>query len=101
MWQFYFSPPTTDEISFSIATTRRVFRYTVTRERTEKVEWGQGEIDTDVWHRRSDDGKTDSYMWLAPSLHNVPVKLRVVATNRGTLEALLDSMRIDEPTATP
>ena len=47
----------------------------------------------------SDDGTTDSYVWLAPSLHYVPVKLRLVATNRGTVEAVLDSIRIDEPLA--
>jgi hypothetical protein len=99
MWQYYFAPPSGDQLSFSIATTRRVFRYTVTRERSERIDWAQGEIDTEVWHRRSDDGKTDSYVWLAPSLHYVPVKLRLVATDRGTLEALLDSIRIDEPLA--
>ena len=97
MWQFYFSPPSEDELSFSVATTRRVLRYTITREGSEKIPWAQGEIDTERWHRRSDDGKTDSYAWLAPSLHYVPVKLRIVATNRGTIEALLDSIRIDEP----
>ena len=99
MWQAYFSPPTADEQSFNIATTRRVTRYTVTREGTERITWAQGEIDTERWHRRSDDGKTDGYAWLAPSLHYVPVKMRIVATNRGTLEALLDSIRIDEPVA--
>jgi len=99
MWQFYFSPPTADEQTFSIATTRRVNRYTVSREGTEKITWTQGEIDTERWHRRSDDGKTDGYVWLAPSLHYIPVKMRLVATNRGTLEALLDSIRIDEAVA--
>jgi hypothetical protein len=99
MWQSYFSPPTGDEQSFNLATTRRVRKYTVTREGSERIEWKQGEILTERWHRRSDDGKTDGYVWVAPSLHYVPVKLRVVATNRGTLEALLDSIRIDEPVA--
>ncbi len=32
MWQYYFTPPPTDEVSFSLATTRRLRRYTVTRE---------------------------------------------------------------------
>ena len=99
MWQAYFTPPTSDQQSFNIATTRRVMHYTVTREGTEKIEWAQGEIDTERWHRKSDDGKTDGYVWLAPTLHYVPVKLRVVATNRGTVEALLDSIRVDEPLA--
>ena len=99
MWQAYFTPPSSDQQSFNIATTRRVMHYTVTREGTERIEWAQGVIETERWHRRSDDGKTDGYVWLAPTLHYVPVKLRVVATNRGTVEALLDSIRIDEPLA--
>jgi hypothetical protein len=99
MWQFYFSPPTGNEQTFTVATTRRVNRYTITREGDEKITWANGEIDTELWHRRSDDGKTDSYVWLAPSLHYVPVKMRLVATNRGTVEALLDSIRVDEAAA--
>ena len=100
MWQSYFSPPDSDVQTFNVATTRRVMRYTVTREGTERLAWAQGEIDTEIWHRRSDDGRTDGYVWLAPSLHYVPIKLRLVATNRGTVEALLDSIRVDEPVAT-
>ena len=99
MWQAYFTPPTSDQQSFNIATTRRVMHYTVTREGTERIAWGQGEIETERWHRKSDDGRTDGYAWLAPSMHYVPVKMRVVATHRGTLEALLDSIRVDEALA--
>ncbi len=99
MWQFYFSPPVADAQTFSVATTRRVASYTITREATEKITWVNGEIDTERWHRKSLDGKTDGYVWLAPSLHYIPVKMRLVATNRGTIEALLDSIRIDEPVA--
>jgi hypothetical protein len=99
LWQFYFAPPTGNQLTFTIATTRRVNRYTIERQGGEKIEWGSGEIDTELWHRKSDDGRTDSYVWLAPSLHYVPVKMRIVATNRGTIEALLDSIRVDEPTA--
>ena len=98
MWQYYFSPPTGREVSFSVATTRRVARYTITREDDEKIEWGQGEIDTVRWHRRSEDGKSDGYVWLAPSLHFIPVKMRY-AGPRGTFEALLDSIRVDEKIA--
>ena len=82
----------------SVATTRRLGRYSITREGTELIQWPHGEIETERWHRRSDDGKTDGYVWLAPSLHYIPVKMRVAATNRGTLEALLDSIRVDEAT---
>jgi len=96
MWQFYFTPPTTDEVSFSLATPRRMTRYTVTREATEKIEWTQGTVDAERWHRRSEDGKTDAYVWLAPALRYIPVKMRVVNTDRGTVEVLLSSIRIDE-----
>jgi len=99
MWQFYFSPPVGDQLTFTVATTRRVNRYTIERQGQEKIAWPNGEIDTEVWHRKSDDGKTDGYVWLAPSLHYVPVKMRLVATNRGTIEALLDSIRVDEAAA--
>jgi len=96
MWQFYFTPPTEDVVSFSLATPRRMTRYTVTREETEKIEWAQGTVDAERWHRRSDDGKTDAYVWLAPVLRYIPVKMRVVNTDRGTVEVLLSSIRVDE-----
>jgi len=103
MWQAYFAPPVEDTQNLSIATTRRVGRYTVTREGEETISWQQGEIVTERWHRRSDDGKSDAYIWLAPSLRYVPVKMRVSATYRGnfgaTLEAKLDSIRVDETPA--
>ena len=99
MWQAYFSPPVDDRQSINIATTRRVGRYTVIREGEEKITWREGEIATERWHRRSDDGRTDAYVWLAPSLRYVPVKMRVTATLRGTLEAVLDSIRVDETLA--
>jgi hypothetical protein len=99
MWQFYFSPPSTDELSFAVATTRRVYRYTVVREAVETMPWRGGELATERWHRVSDDGRSDAYAWLAPSLRYVPVKIRVSGP-RGTIEALLDAIRVDEPLAT-
>jgi len=95
MWQAYFTPPADDTQTLSVATTRRLGRYTLTREGEEKIAWPQGEVATERWHRRSEDGKTDATIWLAPALHYVPVKMRVTATNRGTLEATLDSIRVD------
>ena len=73
-------------MTFTVATTRRVFRYTITREGTETIEWAHGTIETERWHRSSDDGKTDAYVWLAPSLRYIPVKMRVSNTARGTVE---------------
>ncbi len=99
MWQYYFTPPTADTVTFTVATPRRVQRYTITREETEKIEWTQGTLDAERWHRRSDDGKTDAYVWLAPSLHYIAVKMRVSNTARGTIEVVLDGIRVDENAA--
>jgi Protein of unknown function (DUF3108) len=99
MWQYYFTPPTATNVTFTVATPRRVQRYTITREETEKIEWSQGTIDAERWHRRSDDGKTDAYVWLAPSLHYIAVKMRVSNTSRGTIEVVLDGIRVDENAA--
>ena len=95
MWQPYFSPPTRDQESFSIATTRRVARYTVTREGRERVAWAEGEVEAEKWHRVSDDGRTDAYVWLAPSLRYVPVKAQISQTLRGTVLIVLDGIRVD------
>jgi hypothetical protein len=57
LWQFYFAPPAGDALTFTIATTRRVNRYTIERQGSERITWG-GELDTELWHRRSDDGPT-------------------------------------------
>ncbi len=105
MWQAYFSPPEDDVQNISVATTRRVGRYTLTREAEETITWSQGEIATERWRRTSDDGRYDTSIWLAPSLRYVPVKMHLTATYRGilgaTLTATLDSIRVDEPPAGP
>jgi len=98
MWQYYFSPPTEDEVTFSLATTRKVDRYTVTREGHEMIRWGHGEIDTVRWHHKSDDGRIEGYAWLAPSMHFIPIKMRYIGP-RATVEGLLDSIHVDEPIA--
>ncbi len=99
LWQSYFSPPSRDAQTFSLATTRRVARYTATLEGEETIAWRQGSVQTQRWHRASDDGKTEAWFWLAPSLHYIPVKMRITRTSRGTLEALLDSIRTDASAA--
>ena len=99
MWQFYFAPPTTDEQTFYVATTRRVQRYTAVREAVETIPWRGGELVVERWHRKSEDGGTEGYAWLAPSLRYVPVKMRV-SFPRATFEATLDAIRVDEPLAT-
>lgn len=101
MWQFYFAPPEGASQTFALATTRRVNRVTVERQRTEVLEWNGEKLDTEVWHRTSEDGKTEAYVWLAPGLRWIPVKVRAEHATRGTVEAVLDAIRVDEPTAPP
>ena len=103
MWQAYFTPPVDDVQDISIATTRRVGRHTLVREGEETIEWAQGAIVTERWRRKSEDGNTDTTLWLAPSLRYVPVKMRLKTNYKSlfgtTLEATLDSIRVDETLA--
>lgn len=103
MWQAYFTPPVDDVQDVSVATTRRVGRHTLTREADETIAGPQGEIATERWRRRSEDGNTETTVWLAPSLRYVPVKMRVTTNYKSifgaTLEATLDSIRVDETLA--
>ena len=100
LWQPYFSPPSRDDQTFSLATTRRVARYTLSLEGEETISWPRGEVMTQRWHRASEDGKTEAWFWLAPSLHYIPIKMRITRTSRGTLEVLLDSIRSDADAST-
>jgi hypothetical protein len=95
LWQPYFAPPSRDDQTFSLATTRRVARYTLSLAGEETIAWRNGDIVTQRWHEVSDDGKTEGWFWLAPSMHYIPVKMRVTRTSRGTLEVLLDAIRTD------
>jgi hypothetical protein len=96
LWQPYFAPLGTGEQTFGLVTTRKVARYTLTMQGEETIAWRRGDIVTQRWYRRSDDGNTEAWFWLAPSMHYVPIKMRVARTSRGTLEVLLDSIRADE-----
>lgn len=95
MWQFYFQPPQSDVQTFALATTKRIYKITGTRKRTETIHWAQGPVEAELWHRTSEDGRTEGYVWLAPSLRYLPVKVRA-ETPRGTVEVLLDSIRVDD-----
>ena len=75
---------------------RRVFRIKVTREGSDVVEWPYGRVEAERWHRTSDDGRTESVVWLAPSLRYLPIKLRVTNTLRGTIEVVLAAIRVDD-----
>jgi hypothetical protein len=96
MWQFYFSPPTADRQAFHVVTTRRVMKLEGNREGTDTVSWPYGEVQAERWHRTSEDGKTESVVWLAPSLRYLPIKMRVTNTLRGTIEVVLAAIRVDD-----
>jgi hypothetical protein len=68
----------------------------VKREGVDMVTWPYGEVVAERWHRTSDDGNTESVVWLAPSLRYLPIKMRVTNTMRGTLEVVLASIRVDD-----
>jgi hypothetical protein len=95
LWQSYFSPPKGDEQHFTLVTPRRVQRYTFKLQAEEPLPWQDGEVMTQRWHQVSDDGKAEAWFWLAPSMHYVPVKMRIARTSRGTVEARLAAIRTD------
>ncbi len=99
LWQPYFAPPSRDPQSFTLATTRRVTRYTLTLQAEEPVVFRNTEVMTQRWYQKSDDGKTEGWFWLAPSMHYIPIKMRVTRTSRGTLEAQLAAIRTDTDAA--
>jgi hypothetical protein len=96
MWQFYFAPPTADRQAFHVVTTRRVLKVEGTREGTDQVSWPYGEVAAERWHRTSEDGRTESVVWLAPTLRYLPIKMRVTNTLRGTIEVVLAAIRVDD-----
>jgi hypothetical protein len=98
MWQFYFQPPQDDVQTYALATTRRIYKVTARRKGREMLTWSNGEVETELWHRTSEDGRTEGYAWLAPSLRYLPLKIRA-ETPRGTIEVLLDQIRVDEATS--
>jgi len=99
LWQPYFAPPSRDPQSFTLATTRRVTRYTLTLQAEEPVVFHNTEVMTQRWYQKSDDGKTEGWFWLAPSMHYIPIKMRVTRTSRGTVEAQLAAIRTDADAA--
>ena len=98
LWQFYFAPPGQDDAEFNIATTRKIYHYVFHRVGNETVTLPFGEIDAQIWRRQSGDGGIEAQIWLAPSLHYVAVKMRL-SNDRATVEALLDSIHVDDSVA--
>ena len=98
LWQFYFAPPGQDDAEFNIATTRKIYHYIFHRIGNETVTLPFGEVEAQIWRRQTGDGGLEAQIWLAPSLHYVAVKVRL-SNERATVEALLDSIHVDETIA--
>ena len=98
LWQFYFAPPGQDDAEFDVATTRGVYHSRFHRVGTETIKLSFRDVEAQVWERTGGDGSAKARVWLAPSLHNVMVKMRMTI-GRITGEALLDSIRVDETVA--
>ena len=98
LWQFYFAPPGQEDAEFNIATTRKIYHYVFHRVGNETVTLPFGDIDAQVWRRQTGDGGIEAQIWLAPSLHYVAVKMRL-SNDRATVEALLDSIHVDDTIA--
>jgi Protein of unknown function (DUF3108) len=98
IWQFYFAPPGQEDAEFNIATTRKIYHYIFHRVGNETVTLPFGEVDAQIWKRQTGDGGLEAQIWLAPSLHYVAVKVRL-SNDRATVEALLDSIHVDETIA--
>jgi hypothetical protein len=95
LWQASFTPPEAPQQALNLVTTRRVYAYTIEREATETIAWRHGEVEAERWHRRSNDGRVEAWFWIAPKMHYVLVKMRVSASARGTIEAVLDAIRVE------
>ena len=98
IWQFYFAPPGQEEAEFNIATTRKIYHYIFHHVGNETVTLPFGDVETQIWRRQTGDGGLEAQIWLAPSLHYVAVKVRL-SNERATVEALLDSIHVDETIA--
>jgi len=98
IWQFYFAPPGQEDAAFNIATTRKIYHYIFHRVGNETVTLPFGDVDAQIWKRQAGDGGLEVQIWLAPSLHYVAVKVRL-SNDRATVEALLDSIHVDETIA--
>ena len=98
LWQFYFAPPGQEDAEFNIATTRKIYHYIFHRVGNETVTLPFGEVDAQIWKRQNGDGGLEAQIWLAPSLHYVAVKVRL-SNDRATVEALLDSIHVDDTIA--
>ncbi|MFN3629023.1 MAG: DUF3108 domain-containing protein [Casimicrobiaceae bacterium] len=94
--QFYFAMPKGEQTSFTVASTRRLDSYTLTRGPDEELAMPVGDADPLTGERRTEPVKTQVWrsvrepdaegkgggmaiFWLAPDYHYVPFRVKVVS----------------------
>ncbi len=94
--QFYFAMPKGERTSFTVASTRRLDSYTLTRGPDEEIDMPVGDADPLTGLRRTEPVKTQVWksvrepdaegkgggtaiFWLAPDFHYVPFRVKVVS----------------------
>lgn len=100
--QFYFARPEDTAIEMPIVTPRRLAHYRFERKGMERVHIGLGDFDAELWSRTAVDGsEAEALVWLAPTVGNVPIKIRVQDPKRGTGELRLAKILTEERPASP
>ncbi|MDW8312247.1 MAG: DUF3108 domain-containing protein [Burkholderiales bacterium] len=96
--QFYFALPKSDRATFTVASTRRLDEFTLTRERDEELTVPVGDPDPLTGERRTQTVKTQVWksvrqpdaegkgggtatFWLAPEFHYIPFKVKLVSAS--------------------
>jgi len=100
--QFYFVPPAQTLVEMPIVTPRRLARYRFERKGVERVNIEMGDFDAELWSRTAmDNSEAEALVWLAPTIGNVPIKIRVKDPQRGTGELRLAKILAEASTAPP
>jgi len=75
--QFYYRPPTADEIAVRVVGTRYVDTYTFRRLYEEPIESALGTISAQLWRVDYEDGNPRILLWMSPEYHYLPLRLRI------------------------
>jgi len=110
--QFYFAMPKGEATTFSVASTRRLDNYTLTRGPDEELQMPVGDADPLTGARRTQPVKTQVWksvrepdaegrgggtaiFWLAPDFHYVPFRVKVVSVSGRSASFELTGIRAE------
>ena len=100
--QFYFVAPDQAGLELPIVTPRRITNYRFVRKGIDRVSIALGDFDAEVWSRTAvDDSEAEALIWLAPTVGNIPIKIRVRDPQRGTGELRLTRILAEAKGASP